>query len=629
MHPSSELKNTSTVLIIGSPNAGKSTLFNQLTGSNVKTTNYPGTTVDYSSGYSRSDFNVKINFLDTPGIYSLDPKTNEEEITHNLLFKNIETKNNSLILSVVDSTQFVRQVLITQQLVNQGFQVILALSMVDILEKNNVNINITELSKKLNCPVIPINIKTKSGLKDLIHEVNKIACKKISNAETNKQLWSEQDYQTNFLEFKKIEKKTFSKPVKNHSINIDKWLLHPILGLLFFIGIMTLIFSSIFWIATPLIDYIDLFFSNLTSFVIQISPGSLWTAFLGNGLISGLGAFMVFVPQISILFLGLGLLEDTGYLARASSLIDKPLSKLGMNGRSFVPILSSFACAVPAMMAARTIPNKKEKFLTLFILPLMTCSARIPVYALIISFLFSDQFVFLSGFILSSLYFGSLLLGGLTSSVINRFLPQKQNSFFIMELPSYKVPNMKKVFKQMLTRTSSFITNAGPIIFVLSIIIWASSTFPNYKIKNTNDRFQKSYAAKVGQVIEPIFKPMGADWRVGLGILSSFAAREVFVSTLASVFNITEDNDENMNRSLLKTMKTARFTNPNGSRGELIFTLPSVLALLIFFMIALQCMATVGIAKNEFGGWKMALIQLFSFNIVAYILAVITYQGLS
>ncbi|MBE8222296.1 MAG: ferrous iron transporter B [Bdellovibrionales bacterium] len=631
MYPDSKinLKNFPSVLMIGSPNAGKSTLFNKLTDNNAKTTNYPGTTVDYTTGYSRSDFNIKIKFLDTPGIYSLNPKTAEEEITNKLLFKNKENQTGNLILSVVDSTQFVRQVLITQQLIDQGFSVILVLSMVDILEKNKININIKELSNKLNCPVVPVNINNDDGIKDLIKEIHDLSAKPKPDIQKTKILWQEQDYKTNFLSFQKIEKNLFSASVKNYSSNIDKLLLHPILGLVFFMSIMTLLFASIFWIATPLIDYIDLFFSNLAEVIMQISPGSLWTEFLGDGLISGVGAFMVFVPQIAILFLGLGLLEDSGYLARASSLIDKPLSKLGMNGRSFVPILSSFACAVPAMMAARTIPNKKEKFLTLFILPLMTCSARIPVYALIISFLFFGKSIFLSGFILATLYFAGLLLGGITASIINHFLPQKQNSFFIMELPSYKVPNAKKVFKQMLTRTNSFIKNAGPIIFVLSIIIWASSTFPNYKIDNTNQRFQQSYAAQVGKVIEPVFKPMGADWRVGLGILSSFAAREVFVSTLASVFNITEDNDEDVHKSLLKTMQTARFVNSDGSYGKLIFTLPSILALLVFFMIALQCMATVSVAKNEFGGWKVALIQLFSFNIIAYVLAVITYQGLS
>lgn len=623
------LKTLPSVLMIGSPNAGKSTLFNKITDNNAKTTNYPGTTVDYTTGYNRSDFNIKIKILDTPGIYSLNPKTAEEEITHNLLFKNTENQVDNLILSVVDSTQFVRQVLITQQLIDQGFSVILVLSMVDILEKNKININVKELSKKLNCPVIPVNINNNAGIKDLIKELHNLSTKPTLIVKKTEKLWKEEDYKINFLSFQKIEKNLFSSSVKNYSANIDKWLLHPTLGLALFMSIMTLLFSSIFWIATPLIDYIDLFFSNFAQLIIQISPSSLWTAFLGDGLISGIGAFMVFVPQIAILFLGLGLLEDSGYLARASSLIDKPLSKLGMNGRSFVPILSSFACAVPAMMAARTIPNKKEKFLTLFILPLMTCSARIPVYALIISFLFFGKSVFLAGFVLALLYFAGLLLGGLTASLINRFLPQKQNSFFIMELPSYKIPNTKKVLKQMLTRTNSFIKNAGPIIFVLSIIIWAASTFPNYKINNTNQRFQKSYAAQVGKIIEPIFKPMGADWRVGLGILSSFAAREVFVSTLASVFNITEDNDEDVHKSLLNTMHTARFINSDGSSGKLIFTLPSILALLVFFMIALQCMATVGVAKNEFGGWKVALIQLFSFNIVAYILAVITYQGLS
>lgn len=623
----SQLKNIPNILLVGPPNSGKSTLFNQLTASGAKTTNYPGTTVDYATAYSRSDFNVKIKFIDTPGIYSLNPKTTEEEITCNLLSESTKNLNhNTTILSVVDSTHFVRQVLITKQLIEQGFSVVLVLSMVDILEKNKITIDTTELSKKLNCPVVAVNINNNIGLKHLVKTLNQLSMQKTSMLKKNTPLWTEEDYKNNFLSFKNIEKNLFSSVVKDYSTNIDKWLLHPIFGLIFFMSIMTLLFASIFWIATPLINYIDLFFSNLNQFIIQLSPNSLWTQFLGDGLISGVGAFMVFVPQIAILFFGLGLLEDTGYLARASSLIDKPLSKLGMNGRSFVPILSAFACAVPAMMAARTIPNKKEKFLTLFILPLMTCSARIPVYALIISFLFAGKSIFLAGFVLASLYFAGLVLGGVTASFINRFLPQTENSFFIMELPSYKSPKIKNIFKQVISRTNSFIKNAGPIIFILSVLIWGASTFPNYTIKNKQERFQKSYAAQVGKIIEPVFAPMGADWRVGLGILSSFAAREVFVSTLASVFSVTENKSTDMHKSLLKTMQTARFVNADGSHSKLIFTLPSVLALLVFFMIALQCMATVGVAKNEFGNWKMALIQLLSFNAVAYVCAVIVYQ---
>ena len=620
--------------MVGSPNTGKSTLFNEITGSRSHVSNYPGTTVDYSKGSSLSVLGESLDFIDTPGIYSLAPKTDEEQITYNLLLADPGTKRNDVILSVIDATQFVRHVLITQQLIDQGFKVVVALTMIDVLDKNNIHVDVEVLSRHLNCPVVSVHRGERGDLKRLMGTLYQVSQKMKSSSkgvefQQGCVLWAEKEYKDHFAKFQKIEQEVFSSSVKDHSNRIDRWLLHPVLGLVFFLLIMTLIFSSVFWLATPFIDIIDSFFLGLADKVMVMSPGSLWTEFLGNGLIAGVGAFMVFVPQIAVLFFILGLLEDSGYLARASSLVDRPLSKLGMNGRSFTPVLSSFACAVPAMMAARTIPNRKEKFLTLFILPLMTCSARIPVYVLIISFLFRGQSVFLAGLCLALLYFVSLIIGGVTASVINRFLPQNRSSFLIMELPSYRLPKISKILRQVLFRTNSFIKNAGPIILVLSMGIWFISTFPNYEVKDANERFQQSYAAQVGQAIEPVFRPMGADWRVGVGIIASFAAREVFVSTLASVFNLTEEDDDKLQDSLLTKMKTARFIKEDGSQGELIFTMASSVALLIFFMIALQCMATVGIAKNEFGGWKMALTQLFAFNIIAYVLAVLAYQVLS
>ncbi|HPI41131.1 MAG TPA: ferrous iron transport protein B [Pseudobdellovibrionaceae bacterium] len=636
----SNLVKNDTVLLVGAPNSGKTTLFNSITGSHFKTTNYPGATVEYSEGSPKKEFHQRFSIIDSPGIYSLSPKTEDEVVTYNLLFLETQTNKPITIVVVVDATHFSRQALIAQQLKESGFNVIIALTMADILKESSIQLNLPYLEKTLGLSILALDSRNQEDIKKLLNLIQQTienpSHKKQTLLNPTKKNWTHEEMQHQFKFFEDLEKQSFISQNTEKSLSqifgetakkIDQWLLHPFWGLFFFITIMTLLFASVFWFAAPFMDFIDSGFSNSIEFLQSRFEESLGLNFVLNGLVAGIGAFIVFVPQIAILFFGLGLLEDSGYLARAATLIDKPLSKIGLNGRSFVPILSSFACAVPGMMAARTIPNKKEKFLTLFILPLMTCSARLPVYALMISFLLTKDSFWGAGLLMAFLYFSSLLLGGIVASVVNRFLPKTSNSFFLLELPSYRKPLLKKVFKNAYDRTSSFIFRAGPIILGLSLVIWFSSNFPNYKIKDATARFETSYAAQLGQYIEPLFKPMGADWRVGLGIISSFAAREVFVSTLATLFNVTETEDET-NASLLEKMRNSRFQNADGSTGELIFTLPSVVALLVFFMIALQCMATVGIAKSEFGGWKMALIQLASYNVLAYVLSVITYQTL-
>jgi ferrous iron transport protein B len=400
--------------------------------------------------------------------------------------------------------------------------------------------------------------------------------------------------------------------------------MHPVWGLVFFVIFMSLIFTSIFWAAAPLMDAVDSAFGALASWAVDsLASRPLLSDFVGNAVIGGLGSVLIFLPQIFILFLGISYLEDSGYMARAASLIDRPLSKLGLNGRSFVPLLSGYACAIPAMMAARTISSKKERFLTVFIVPLMSCSARLPVYALLLSFLLVGTSAWWGGLALAFIYLGSLVVGAVASGVANKILKTNEDSMFMLELPVYRRPQLRTILKQVLSKTRSYIVKAGPVIFVLSLFIWAASTFPNYQAEDQTDRLTKSYAAEVGRMIEPVLEPMGVDWRVGVGLISAFAAREVFVSTLAVVFHITEENEDSLQASLLQQMRQATFPD-----GTAIFTVASVVGLILFFMIALQCVATVGVARREFGSWKWALTQLVVFNLVAYILAVVAVQGL-
>jgi ferrous iron transport protein B len=349
--------------------------------------------------------------------------------------------------------------------------------------------------------------------------------------------------------------------------------------------------------------------------------------FLGSGLVAAIGGVVIFVPQIFILFLGIGLLEATGYLARVAALIDKPLTMVGLGGRSFVPLLSGFACAIPAIMAARNITSKKEKLIAQSIIPFMTCSARLPVYALLIGFLYADANPLLAGFTLSLLYFGGILVGAIAANIISLFLNDTTKSRLLMELPLYRKPKLKIILMQALNKSKNFVLKAGPIILCLALVLWFATNFPRPELVagqeiSASDIAKDSYAAKVGQFVEPVFKPMGVDWRVGFGIISAFAAREVFVSSLALMFNI-EGDEETQTEGLLLAMRSAKF--PDGSS---IFTTASVVGILIFFMIALQCTSTVGIMRREMGSWKPALMQLFLSNIVAYCLAVVVVYGL-
>ncbi|MCX7978201.1 MAG: ferrous iron transporter B, partial [Bdellovibrionaceae bacterium] len=412
--------------------------------------------------------------------------------------------------------------------------------------------------------------------------------------------------------------------VQQFTNRLDRVFLHPVWGFLIFFAVMASLFTSIYWLATPLMDFVDGVFAGLGSWVAGLDEGKLWTSFLADGLIAALAAVFVFVPQIFILFVGIGLLESSGYLARAASLIDRPFSWLGMSGRSFVPVLSGFSCAVPALLAARNIPSARERWLTTFIIPLMTCSARLPVYALLLGFIFLDEPAWKAGVSLALLYFSALLVGAAVAAFANRILPERGGrTMLMMELPLYRRPRARVVLVQSLQRTWAYVRKAGPVIAVIAILMWAGSTFPDWKNEDPSAKVQNSYLARAGRFLEPLVEPMGGDWRVGVGLLSAFAAREVFVSTIAVVFSITDENEETQSEKLLEAMGSA--TNANGAP---LFTTSSVIGLIIFFMIALQCMSTFAVARREMGSWNFAFLQLVAFNLLAWILATAVVQGL-
>jgi len=635
MHFNSGSVKALSIALIGAPNSGKTTLYNWLTGSNFKTVNYPGATVEFSLGrlasHLRTNDDEPTLVMDTPGTYSLHPKSADEEVTLKALYENPKVGRADAVIVVVDGTQMSRHLPLVQQIKETGFPVVVALTMADLLRKQNIQVSLGVLEKEFGCPVIPFEGLLGGGLKEIVTAVRTlkqnptVVKPTLWNFETQEQKIKQcEDLANRTLNQKGAEAQAKLQALVQNTRVLDKAFLHPILGLLLFIVIMGALFTSIFWVAAPLMDIVDGGFSSLAGTVAGLEEKALWTDFLANGIVASFGAVFVFVPQIFILFLGIGILESTGYLARAATLIDRPFSMLGMSGRSFVPILSGFACAVPAMIATRNISSARDRWITNFIVPLMTCSARLPVYALFLAFLFKDQPAWKAGISMAILYFAAAFVGAIAAGVINKFLPQGQNAFFMMELPLYRRPRIRVLLRQSLTRTMSYVKRAGPPIFIFATIMWAASTFPHYNMEDATQKLEQSYAGQVGHVIEPLVAPMGVDWRVGIGLISAFAAREVFVSSLAVTFNITDENEDSAQASLLDQMATAV-----NSKGEKIFTVASVVGLLIFFMIALQCMSTVAIAAREMGSYKFAVAQLVAFNLVAYLLAVGAYQTLS
>lgn len=653
------------ITLVGPPNSGKTTLFNYLSGKNFKTVNYPGSTVEYYTCKIQDKFNIEANLLDSPGIISLNPNSPDEEVTVTSLYNHPEFGVPELVMVTADASQLSRHLLLTKQLLDSGFNVLLVLTMKDLLEKKGFKVNTDKLSKLLRCDVVIVNGRTGSGIDELVKKIDKnIKSLKPVSKPSPIYKYSGTDKKSLFSLFEEIENLTkaviepielpdldrVNKEIKIlnpvleeptmqpdlFTIKLDKILLHKRYGLLFFFLIMTTMFTSIFWLADPFMTLVDDLFSYLAQTSSQFLGNTWYSHLISDGLISGTGSVLVFLPQILILFLILGLLEDTGYLARGAMMIDKPLSKIGLNGKSFVPMLSGFACAIPAMLAARTISNRRERMLTIFIIPLMSCSARLPVYVLLVAFLTPSEKPWLGGILLASIYVFSIVSSIIVASVLNKFsktlIKAEDNSSFILELPAYRIPKLKVVMKNSYINALHYIKRAGPIILLLSMIIWFLTYMPNHSPNietaglneeeiiqlEKSERLATSYAAELGKFIQPIMTPLGMDWRIGVSLIAAFAAREVFVSSLALIFRITDD--ENIQSSLLTAMRTAT----NQDTGEPLFTTATVIGLIVFFIFALQCISTIAVSRKETGGWRIPLLQLLIFTSTAYLLTFIT-----
>lgn len=661
------------ITVVGPPNSGKTTLFNYLSGKNYKTVNYPGATVEYSIAHLQKKFNIRANVIDSPGIVSLSASSPDEKISVGALFKHPIYGPPDLVVVTVDSSQLSRHLLLVKQLLNSGFRLVIALTMNDLLKKKKLSVSLVKLKLALNCEIVQIDGRTGEGINKLLRvideelEQTKILDKK---PEDNLAKIDRDSLLTLYREIEDIERDVVYEiftngngfdleaansqlkliveasnearnKVDSATLKIDKLLLHKIWGPVFFFFIMSVTFTSIFWLAEPLMTLVDDFFAFLSYESANLLGNNWFSDFVSTGIISGTGSVLVFLPQILILFLLIGLLEDTGYLARGAMLVDKPLSKIGLNGKSFVPMLSGFACAIPAMMAARTIPNKRERFLTIFILPLMSCSARLPVYTLLIAFLLPAEKSWLGGIMLACIYIFSIVSSIVVASIINKFkhkiVKEEDSSSFILELPSYRRPKLSVILVNSYMSAKLYLKKAGPVILTFSIVLWFLTYFPNSNptVETDNlskeeisqvkeaERLSTSYASDLGKLIQPVMTPIGMDWKVGVSLIAAFAAREVFVSSMALIFKVTSDK-ETFQESMIESMRQATVGNLN----QKLFTTATIIGLIVFFVFALQCLSTVAVSRKETGGWRIPVLQILIFTSVAYLLTFITVNGL-
>lgn len=700
------------IALVGNPNSGKSSLFNVLTGLNQKVGNFPGVTVDKKIGESRIGETLNATLIDLPGTYSLYPRREDEWVAYRVLMNQDSTVKPEMVILVADASNLKRNLLFVSQIIDLKIPVVLALTMLDLAKQKGITIDLAELERELGVPIIAINPRKNKGipqLKKAIEQTAKNLYKApvfdfinnedlaaaaisdvkallpgVSNYKAIHYLINHESFELNDQTQQRIEsieeihkfnhtkvqaeeilqryqrigtilKQSVSEPSPLQKTlfteRLDNILLHRTWGYLILIGVLFLLFQSVFWLAEYPMNLIEWLFAESGSWLGSVLPESWWADLLVNGLIAGLGGILVFIPQIMILFGLITLLEDTGYMARISFLTDKLMRKVGLNGKSVMPMISGFACAVPAIMSARNIENKKERLLTILITPLMSCSARLPVYTVLIALVIPKQSVLgifgLQGLVMMGLYLLGLVMALIVSYVAKWFINIKEKSFFILELPIYRAPRWKNVIVTMLSKAKIFVFDAGRVIIVISLILWALSTYgPKDRMQEVTAKYEQliqqnpdrqdelekekstahlanSYAGIMGRSIEPLIEPLGYDWKIGIALITSFAAREVFVGTMATLYSVGDSEDEN---SLLLREKMQLATKADGSK---VYTLASGVSLMIFYVFAMQCMSTLAIVKRETRSWKWPMIQLIYMTALAYIMSYAAYQLLS
>jgi len=652
---------TLRVALIGNPNTGKSSLFNLLTGLNQQVGNFPGVTVDKKVGQFQLSGQWNVRLIDLPGTYSIFPRSKDEEVVYSILSNPQHEDFPDLLVVVADLTNLERNLLLFSQLYDMGLKVVLALTMGDVAGEKRMITDLNELSILLrDVPIALINGRNGDGvdrLKSILinyqKPLNFVPFGKKSIAE----LYSDQAAQVADTEHRyrdlrtivqKAQRKSGQEKVNSLTQKLDHLAVHSIWGYAMFIGILFLIFQFVFQIASYPMDWIDGTFLDLSQWAKSLLPTGIFTDLIAEGIIPGIGGVLVFVPQIAILFFFLSILEETGYMSRVVFIMDRLVRPFGLNGRSVVPLMSSVACAIPGIMATRNINSWKERIITIMVAPLMSCSARIPVFTLLIALIVPDDKLWgvfdLRGVVLFGLYALGLVSALVVAMVMSKFLQAKDRSFLIMEMPSFKWPRWSHVGLNLWEKTRIFIWDAGKVILAISIVLWALASFgpsermnaainaiekpseynskseEQYEREVSTVKLENSYIGILGKTIEPVIRPIGYDWKIGISLITSFAAREVFVGSMAAIYSVGEDFEED--HSLLDRLKAEK----NPATGEPVYNLASGASLMVFYVFAMQCMATFAVVKRETKSWRWPLIQLCYMGVLAYLGAFITYH---
>ena len=695
------------IALVGNPNSGKTSLFNALTGLNQKVGNFPGVTVDKKSGMTALPDGSTAHIIDLPGTYSLYPKRLDEWVSYRVLLNQDKDIQADVLVVVVDANNLKRNLLFCTQIIDLKKPVVIALTMLDLAKKKGIQIDLAELERELGVPVVAINPRKQKGIPQLkkaieqtVHHLYQAPARDfIDNKslaagpiqELQKLIPGASDYAaihylTNHEEFQldndlqeaieSVEQRHQFNPTKTQATEImqrysrikhimqvsvaepdpleqtlltdklDNVLLHRRWGYLILLGVLFLMFQSVFLLAQYPMEWIEVAFSAISGRLSNLLPEVWWSDLLVNGIIAGLSGILVFVPQIMILFGLITLLEDTGYMARISFLTDRLMRSVGLNGKSVMPLISGFACAVPAIMSARSIENRKERLLTILVTPLISCSARLPVYVILIGLVIPNTYYFgflsLQGLVMMGLYLLGLVMALVVSSVAKWFIHIKEKSFFILELPTYRAPRWNNVVQTMIGKAKIFVFEAGRVIMVISLILWALSSYgPGDRMEQIDShyatalqahagptdelekehataRLENSYAGLLGKSIEPVIRPLGFDWKMGIAIITSFAAREIFVGTMATLYSVGEEEEGMLLRDKMRAAK-----NPDGTP---VYTMATGLSLMIFYVFAMQCMSTLAITKRETRSWKWPVIQLTYMTALAYVMSWLVYQ---
>lgn len=696
------------IALAGKPNSGKSSLFNLLTGLNQKIGNFPGVTVDKRTGTCQLDDRTAAEVIDLPGTYSLYPRTLDEKVVAEVFTDQRGQFYPDKVVLVADATNLKNCLLLLTQLIDLRLPTVLALNMVDLAAKSGQSIDLKKLEKKLDMPVVMINARNGTGIERLksvlagslkassrvIYQsdeeskglIQKIRSKfnlasdyeayqflqqsdnlvflpkqerefirqaaKENNFFAHKYQGAETILRYGFIQdlLNEVIMRSSDEGWKKVSHSIDRVLTHKVGGYIIFFVILFLIFQSIFaWAQIPM-DFIDSTFAQLTVRLDEIFPPGPFFELISHGIIPGIGGIVIFIPQIAILFSFISILEETGYMARVVFLMDKIMRKFGLNGKSVVPLMSGWACAIPAIMATRTIENWKDRLITIFVTPLMSCSARLPVYTILVALIIPDYkvlgFFGYQGLVLMGLYLLGFIAAILSALAMKFLIKVKERSYLIMELPTYKMPKWSNVGLQIIEKTKAFVFEAGKTILAISIILYVLASYgpadvmsgaiqtvrnetrgmnlseSEIRDKVASYKLEHSYAGSLGKVLEPVIQPLGYDWKIGIALVTSFAAREVFVGTVATIYSIGNTEDQSTIKHKLKS-------EINPETGGPRYTLAVGLSLLVFYTFAMQCMSTLAIVKRETKGWKWPLIQLSYMTALAYLSALTVYQLLN